>query len=85
MLRGLDISEIEKAVDQTMAMIGSPLDNGLPMDDSVGTLRLASIDKENGFVKFQKIENQGRFIGVDGGSAMILDGYTLFSVSGIRA
>ena len=84
MLRGLDISEIEKAVNKTRSMIDSPMDNGLIMDDNSGTLRLASIDKDNGFVKFQKAENLGQFIGVDGGNAMILDGYTLFSVSGIR-
>ncbi len=84
MLRGLELSDIEKAVGQARAMIESPLENGFPMDHASGTLRLASIDKENGFVKFRKAKNQGLFVGVDGGSAMILDGYTLFSVSGIR-
>ncbi len=83
-MRGLDLSEIEKAVTHTRAMIEEPNDNEMVMDETSGTLWLRDIDKD-GFIKFQKVENQGTFIGVDGGSAVILDGYTLFNVSGIRA
>ncbi len=84
MLRGLDLSEIEEAVTHTRSMIEEPNDDQMVMDETSGTLWLRDIDKDS-FIKFQKSENQGTFIGVDGGSAVILDGYTLFNVSGIRA
>lgn len=86
MLKGLQDAEVEKAVAGLRKIIEEPADSvGETGIEDIGILRLKGEVDKTAFLPFDKGDKGGTFGATDGGSVVILDGYSSFNVAGVRA
>lgn len=86
MLKGLDMSEVERAVSNLKKYINEP--GTLAAEDPAGgfgVLKVKNKIHEKGFRSFPKGDKNDIFCAVDGSSACVLDGFSSFQISCVRA